>query len=275
MDPKDDPANRATCTTCVFTEDLSNYWTAVLYFKARNGSYHRVNQYPNSLIGNLNGGMTVYYIQNDFSTNGNQKITSFKPGFRMTVGDPNSRNGVHPGLTYTCLQNVNTRFPETKNFPTGPCPAGIMANHHFPSCWDGKNLDSPNHQDHMYYASRGSFIAAGPCPSTHPVRMPQVALETMWDTRPFNNKADWPVDPKEQPFFWSYTDSTGLGTHADYLFGWKDNSLQKAMDYNQLISDGALKKQSVAQQNACSLKSTVKENIDGWVASMPGQVMKK
>jgi hypothetical protein len=79
MDPTVDIGNKGTCTTCTFSEDFSNYWTAVLYFKARNGTYKRVQQYPNSLLGNLNGGMTVYYIQQDFSSNGNQKVTAFKP----------------------------------------------------------------------------------------------------------------------------------------------------------------------------------------------------
>jgi hypothetical protein len=79
MDPRFDVAEKATCTSCSFSEDFSNYWTAVLYFKARNGSYKRVPQYPNSLLGSLTGGMTVYYLQEDFNSNGKQKITSFKP----------------------------------------------------------------------------------------------------------------------------------------------------------------------------------------------------
>ncbi|KAJ4345920.1 uncharacterized protein N0V89_012056 [Didymosphaeria variabile] len=57
----------------------SNYWTAVLYFKARNGTYKRVPQYPNALLGSLTGGMTIYYLQQDFNSNGKTKITSFKP----------------------------------------------------------------------------------------------------------------------------------------------------------------------------------------------------
>ena len=36
-------AKAATCTTCKFKEDASNYWTAVLYFKNPNGSYIRVS----------------------------------------------------------------------------------------------------------------------------------------------------------------------------------------------------------------------------------------
>lgn len=74
-----DPSKSATCTTCFFSEDFSNYWTAVLYFKARNGSYHRVPVYDNAdLEGNVNGGITVYYTQQDFNSNGNQKITAPK-----------------------------------------------------------------------------------------------------------------------------------------------------------------------------------------------------
>ncbi|KAG4217417.1 hypothetical protein PC116_g34102 [Phytophthora cactorum] len=36
-------------------------------------------------------------------------------------------------VTYTCLQDMTTRFPETKNLPNKPCPAGIMANIRFPT----------------------------------------------------------------------------------------------------------------------------------------------
>lgn len=48
MDPNNhDPATMSTCTSCTFAQDKSNYWTAVMFFKARNGSYHRVPQVGN------------------------------------------------------------------------------------------------------------------------------------------------------------------------------------------------------------------------------------
>lgn len=48
MDPAGhDPAALSTCTSCSFAQDKSNYWTAAMYFKARNGSYHRVPQVGN------------------------------------------------------------------------------------------------------------------------------------------------------------------------------------------------------------------------------------
>ena len=114
----------------------------------------------------------------------------------MTVGSQtvDTREGAeqYRGLRYTCLQDILTRGYETYELPKQPCPAGIMAIHHFPACWDGKNLDSPDHQSHMFNTVRGGFAVAEPCPASHPVRMPQVAYETMWDTPPFNDPALWP-----------------------------------------------------------------------------------
>jgi hypothetical protein len=39
MDPANDPAQLSKCTSCTFNQDKSNYWTAVMFFKAKNGSY--------------------------------------------------------------------------------------------------------------------------------------------------------------------------------------------------------------------------------------------
>ncbi|KUJ13369.1 uncharacterized protein LY89DRAFT_651554 [Mollisia scopiformis] len=278
VDPTIDVGNAASCTTCVFAEDFSNYWTATLYFKHRNGTYKRVKQYPNAdLVNGVQGGMTVYYTQQDFNSNGNQKITAFKPGFRMTVGKPttNTKDQAvkNTGIRYTCLQTIMTRGAETPDFPTKPCPAGIMAIHHFPACWDGKNLDSADHQSHMYDTGKGGFQVAGPCPSSHPVRMPQVALETMWNTTEFNDKSLWPTDGS-QPFYWSTDDDTGYSSHADYLFGWKGDSLQKAMDSSCMFdacgNGNPLKTQNAAQMNACKIKTFVDEPVDGWLPQLPG-----
>ena len=83
------------------------------------------------------------------------------------------------------------------------------------------NLDSPDHMSHMAYPETGAFESAGPCPSTHPVRTPQVFFEVVWDKKPFNN-LEWPKDANNQtinPFVWSFGDATGYANHADYVFG--------------------------------------------------------
>ena len=76
MTPVDyDPSAKSTCTTCTFSEDFSNYWTANIYFRAKNGSYRRVPQMVNlGLQGNQ--GVTVYYIP---PYDGKTTVTAFKP----------------------------------------------------------------------------------------------------------------------------------------------------------------------------------------------------
>jgi hypothetical protein len=81
MDVKGNFADKATCTTCQFSEDFSNYWTAIMYFRARNGTYKRVLQRSNlGFDGARDGGMTVYYARgprHDYAQKA--KVTAFTP----------------------------------------------------------------------------------------------------------------------------------------------------------------------------------------------------
>lgn len=70
----------ASCTTCQFSEDLSNYWTANLYFKGRNATYKRVPQggaalqFGDQFSTKIAGGILVYYVSASPGS-----ITAFKP----------------------------------------------------------------------------------------------------------------------------------------------------------------------------------------------------
>jgi len=78
MDPKKDMPGESSCTTCSFSEDFSNYWTAILYFRARNGTFKRVPQ--TSQISGATAGITVYYMQDAlYDTTQKSKVTAFKP----------------------------------------------------------------------------------------------------------------------------------------------------------------------------------------------------
>ncbi|KAK3302649.1 uncharacterized protein B0T15DRAFT_562604 [Chaetomium strumarium] len=274
MDPaRHNIGEEATCTTCTFSEDFSNYWTATLFFRARNGSFIRVPQRPNiGFESARGGGMTVYYT----ASYQNQKVTAFQPGFRMIVGNPTYRTAAEAAryrqLTFTCLDTMATRTGETTDMPDRPCKEGIMANVRFPTCWDGKNLDSPDHASHVAYPAAGTFESGGACPASHPVKIPQLFYEVIWDTRGFNDKANlWPEDGS-QPFVWSYGDFTGYGTHGDYVFGWKGDALQRAMDANCDVYCPTLKEQGISAGNQCRVDRHVSENIDGWLSSLPGGV---
>lgn len=99
-------------------------------------------------------------------------------------------------------------------------------------------------------------------------------LEVVWDTTGFNNKAEWPADGS-QPFVLSTGDNTGLGQHADYVFGWKDDTLQKAMDTGGCMgaSCAGLKQLSIDTAKSCKVKPVVKEEVNNWITELPGMEM--
>jgi hypothetical protein len=190
----------------------------------------------------------------------------------MLVGDAGLRvrHGQQKQLCHRCFSNKQQdpfggapcTGADTFDLPHGTCGGGIRTTITFPTCWNGKDLDSPNHKDHVAYPTSGSFESGGPCPSTHPVKMPQLMYEVMWDTTPFNDKSIWPADGS-QPFVYSMGDGTGYGQHGDYIFGWKEGALQKAMDqrcYGNTCAGLTTQKADVSTK--CAVGQTVKEPVD-------------
>jgi hypothetical protein len=147
--PLSDIADLSDCTGCSYSDDFSNYWTANMYFRARNGSYKRVNQIPNlarnadTFIDKTNGGMTIYYV-----SPGQDEVTAFAPGFRMFTGDAMLRSAAQSPWNLTSqncfrcftgpdfggdfLRPCQDPAVDTMHFPTGPC-YGIRSNVVFPT----------------------------------------------------------------------------------------------------------------------------------------------
>ena len=126
-------------------------------------------------------------------------------GLRMIAGSMNattSQNMIFWGCRSTLVGRGAT-IPTT-------CQVGDYVSMAivFPQCWDGVNLDSPNHQSHMAYATgRG-------CPATHPVPLPEIALNIHYLIKTADEVKNWRLS--------SDHDSTkpGISIHADFFEGW-------------------------------------------------------
>ncbi|KAF2196779.1 hypothetical protein GQ43DRAFT_240083 [Delitschia confertaspora ATCC 74209] len=286
MDPQShDLAGQSTCTSCTFKEDFSNYWTAVMFFKAKNGTYHRVRQVGNGgPQGHLvnKGGLDVYYIPSG-------KTTAFAKGFRMIAGkaantDPSKvakSNICHRCWTATDDNTFIGGAPcsgsDTVDIPADPKCKMIRQTIIFPTCWDGKNLDSPDHQSHVAYGSGSGANGGGSCPSTHPVKLPQIMYELMWNVTEFSDKNLWPTDGSK-PFIYSMN-LGGSAAHGDYVFGWQGNTLQLAMDkscnLNKDCAAAGIHAQTPDQYNACTKKQQAPEDVDSWLTELPMGEMAK
>ncbi len=108
------------------------------------------------------------------------------------------------------------------NCPTRPNPDGsynrLGAVINAPSCWDGKNLDSPDHRSHVAYAGYGTWGYLK-CPTTHPFVIPTFTMG-VWYTVDAN-LGTWRLSSDEMmPNL-----APGSTFHADWFGAW-DNGVQ-------------------------------------------------
>jgi hypothetical protein len=101
----------------------------------------------------------------------------------------------------------------TETIPPCPANAEVAMVVNFPQCWDGVNLDSPDHKSHLSYRVGD---AGGRCPATHPVPIPEITFTVRWPTGT-TGAAGWRLSSDN----YAYTGSNaGYSVHADWFNGW-------------------------------------------------------
>ena len=189
----------------------------------------------------------------------------------MLAGDPMLRSYTETkeqkAINFACLDFSNPG-PETQGFPNKNCPNGLRTQIFFPSCWDGKSLDSSDHKSHMAYPSG---VNSGKCPDTHPRRLISIFYEIFWDIDAW--KDQWTNG--KWPFVLSTGDPTGYGFHGDFVNGWDIDVLQKAVDG---CNDDAGVVENCPYfdffdkniQKDCHLPNHIHEQTTGWMDKLPG-----
>ncbi|KAK3308781.1 uncharacterized protein B0T15DRAFT_118402 [Chaetomium strumarium] len=294
--PTYEDLSRGECTSCAVTQDKSAYWTPNLYFRHANGSFQAVNQV---------GGMLAYYFLNKDQKNPDGAIRAFPNDFRMIAGDSTRRSYSVGGLSYLeadpdksfwgRLGQINQKDLEQRalgfnclNYQRAPegslarhylpdkayldanCPDGVRFEVSFPSCWNGKDLDSPDHRSHVAYPD---LVLNGNCPEGFDVKIPGLFYETIWDTNAFNGM------PGE--FVISNGDVLGFGYHGDFISGWDAEFLQQAVDtctnLSGRVQDCPLfSLQSEERQRSCKMRIpsfVASEKVAGLIGdALPGNV---
>ncbi|XWW94145.1 hypothetical protein V2A60_002087 [Cordyceps javanica] len=220
MSMSNEEARNAHNTTCDKALDKSNYWQPQLYHQHNDDSFELIK-----LLG-----IAAYYIDRtcDYKAGrrnckGAQGAIAPPKGLRIISGDTLRRtydksDKTNRAISHVCLDPGQ----DYVELPQKPCNEMRMQVY-FPSCWDGKNLDSADHKSHMSFPAIGDYNS-GVCPESHPVAVVSVFNEFFYNTRQVQAK-----DFRR----WVYAngDTTGYGLHGDYLQGWEDqDKLESAME---------------------------------------------
>lgn len=173
--------------------DLSAYWIPTLH---QDG----VPVYTDSGAHQL----TIYYRRAG-GPDGLPVAQAMPRGLAMIAGDMHATTPQNH-VTYACAHETDTGRQHGGDHTFVSCASDevLIAKLVFPDCWDGRNLDSADHKSHMAY-SQG---ARGACPSSHPVKLPQITFEAWY----------FGVNGDAGTFSWS--SGSAYTFHGDVLVAW-------------------------------------------------------
>jgi len=147
------------------------------------------------------------------------QVQPLPAGLRMIAGDAKSSKP-QVAHKFACIGKGAEALmgPEIQNCPGGSQLWQLI---YFPQCWDGVNLDSPDHKSHM------SYPVDGACPKTHPVPLPEVSYNIIYDVPADNATRSWRLASD------TYDRSIpgGYSTHGDWFNGWKQDVMKAFIEH--------------------------------------------
>jgi hypothetical protein len=187
------------------TADKSGYWAPTLF---QNGE--RVPLQSMSI-----------YVSAGANNNADQlrQLRRWPDGLRFIM---DMRVGTSGGVAgWNCGGNFLPQVPSQDTPPDCTAVGGkIQAHVASPACWDGVNLDSPDHRSHMAYNPEGR----SGCPESHPVIVPEMVIKHNYDHRGAGG---------------GFTIAGGHGAedvspskfHADFFNAWDADKLNQLIDF--------------------------------------------
>ncbi|RGC65914.1 hypothetical protein C5N14_26540 [Micromonospora sp. MW-13] len=196
---------RAGGTTCNPVADRSAYWVPTLY---QNGTAVA----PQSV--------RIYYQGITDRAN----VRPYPQGLRIVVGNALATSpDQNPAARWNCVG-----IPQaSRDLPV--CPAGSKLETYldFPTCWDGRNLDSADHKSHMAFGLGG---VGGTCPASHPVPVPRLEFLITYDVRGTGLTLGGTRDGA------NVTTAPGYTFHGDFFNAWDEQALADRVQ--QCVVDG-------------------------------------
>lgn len=177
-------------TTCSLGDDAAAYWAPTLYVHGGAVTPSKASIY--------------YRTQVEGSA-----VRPFPSGLKMIAGDSHATGPQPIDIVY-----YNCHAGPDQHHDATPYDCGsdtVDAHVRFPQCWDGINLDSPDHKSHMAYptSSHGTRV----CPSSHPVVLPRLII-----------RISWPISSGDGV---TLASGAAYTLHGDFFNAWNEGTLGK------------------------------------------------
>ena len=189
----------------------------------RGGTANRSSYWVPAIIDTLDGTpvkpeSSGFYYKTGYGGISPKDVRPFPPGMRMIAGDPMNTAPSGP-FRFKCVGAAEALVGSgIQNCPVG---AQLWQEIFFPQCWDGVNLDSPDHKSHMAYPSGGK------CPATHPVPTPAITFNIVYKVPATNAPLRWRLSSDN----YSASLPGGYSSHGDWFNGWKPEIMDTFVKY--------------------------------------------
>jgi uncharacterized protein DUF1996 len=174
-------------------------------------------QGPNLELPNNTGGIVrPASVRIEYRGNATSKVVGMPKFLRELTGDakPTSRGPANARATWTC-SGFADRLAD--KYPICPNGSQVQRVQDFPGCWDGKNIDSTNHRDHVAFADANT----GACKQGF-VAIPQLRITLSYNIpQNVQAKGQFALDsfPEE--------DHNPFSDHNDFINVNADRQMQK------------------------------------------------
>jgi hypothetical protein len=193
-----DESLAAADTTCT-NGDKSTYFWPVLRDTRVQGIDARAD--GGGRDGNVGEILRPARVQLQFRGNSTERVTAMPDHLAIMTGDAKAatNGGGNAHAAWTC-----TGFEDrtTTKYPLCPQGSQLVRILDFPSCWDGKNLDSANHRTHVVFPQQDGSCSAGR------VILPQLRITLIFD-RPAGSGFAVDASPEQQ--------HKPVTDHADFM----------------------------------------------------------
>ena len=147
-------------TSCQNQGDRSTYYWPVLRQQDGNDEFD-ADQPGGGAEGNVGTILEATEAEIQFVGNQEGDVVAMPEFLRIITGDAKAFTGgdANANASWSCTGFEDTQL--TDKYPICPEGSQVVRTSNFQSCWDGENIDSANHRDHVDFVQEDGSCAAG------------------------------------------------------------------------------------------------------------------